>query len=1256
MATTSERAAQASGAVGGMERALVRVRRTAWGMLVALQSGRIVASLLAAVVLVGVLDYFLRTPTWFRTGLWAGGVALVVVGVWRLVRPAVRFNPPLTEVALRIERSEPGRAAGLTGVLAAGLELGGQGKDAEPVVREALSRFGGMRMSSVLTGARLSRVGAAMGAVLVVIGVLGAMFPSLARTGAMRVVAPWAGAQWPKRTEVADATSRSPHARGTGLLLRAVVLKNEGGLGGGSASGAKVWGKYRVLVDGQAGPTRRILLTGQDRAESVRVADASGEGALERAGALFEYLVEPWGLAPGGGQGAGQAARAGAQDVALAELEYWFETEDDATPPGRVLLVEPPTIVATAAEVTPPAYAGTAGGKASLDLGTGTTESAAAPAMLAGSRVRLELTLNKKVPAPNGTQGLAAALGQSGAAALGTADASVRFEDTRWTLEWTLREATRLEVRVQDEYGIVSPDAAFTFAVQEDRVPASAVTVPDEDRTVLASATVDLAGEGRDDVGLAWAALEYRIAHPPKGSEGAPAEIGGEQTELVKLAGELSETGLPKELVVRSALDISKLGVSAGDEVWVTALAADAYELDGKAHEAVRSAPRKLRVISEEQLIEQVWEELSGVRRSAMATDEEQARLTRDGSRGGEASRLERSQAGISDRLQRDREALERVERRMGENGLKDETLEQVMRDARRLLEQAGKASTQASEGLRKASESEQQSGGQDAKARAEAGRQQDQVREELGRLIDLLDQGQDSWATKRAIERLLEEQRSLRQQTGQAGQRTTGKSPEQLTAQERQELERIAGEQQQLSQQASEAVQQMTQAEPKLRQNDPASADAMSQAARQAQQQRLTEKMEQASQQVQQNQTNRAQEQQEQAIQAMEQMLESLQNSARNRDEVLRRKLASLIESLEGLIKEQRDQLGLLVAGIEKNEVGGLDRGMARLHQNTLGVLDEATQGPRELQAVADLISEAAEAQSNSVVALRVQPVNTDEGKSQEESSLAKLIEAKEQAEKLDREAADRQARRKRDELKKLYREVLSEQVALRAETEPLVGAEATRRTRATARTLGERQGVLQDRLATLERETKELSEATMFSFAHRRLDAATGSAAKKLSEGDATRDVTRDQDAAVRVLTQLLQSLEEANKKEDEFRQQQGQQQQQGGNGQQGGQTPVVPPMAEVKLLRSMQEEAGVLTREAEESKDSGRAKEASSLQGELATHGEELLKKMMERRRPPAPGQGGGENPPKPEGGGEEPAEPKPGEPGKNEGGNG
>jgi hypothetical protein len=57
-------------------------------------------------------------------------------------------------------------------------------------------------------------------------------------------------------------------------------------------------------------------------------------------------------------------------------------------------------------------------------------------------------------------------------------------------------------------------------------------------------------------------------------------------------------------------------------------------------------------------------------------------------------------------------------------------------------------------------------------------------------------------------------------------------------------------------------------------------------------------------------------------------------------------------------------------------------------------------------------------------------------------------------------------------------------------------------------------------------------------------------------------------------------------------------------------------VPPAAEVKLLKSMQQEALQLTREADEAKDAGAAEEAKTLQRMLADRGAKLLKKLQQQ----------------------------------------
>lgn len=1258
---------------GRIVRSLRAVRSRARALLITQRVGVVLSWVVGLVVAAVLADLILRTPDWFRIATWGVGMGALGLAVWRRVVPAARFSPSLTEVALRIERSDEGRAAGLEGVLASGVELG-ESEDAARavgVVREAGSRFSRLGARSVLYRGRTL---AAVGVLLLigsVAGGLASLAPKLATIGAERVLLPWNGAEWPKRTELADLTGKEPHPRGSGFLLRAGLLKNQTALGSEKQTEeARVIGRYRLIVDDKAGPVRRVLMTRQDRLSSDDRAAAqeiaktgepngdadeplaSADAEAARARAVYEYLIEPWGLTPtsGGPSQGARASRAGLK----AEVEFWFESDDDATAPSRVMLVEPPAVIGATARVVLPAYVGgpaapdAAAGTptvAALDLGAGADERATPPPILAGSTIDLTVTLNKSIPSSAGAEPSAEWIrGTLGAdfgkladeAAAGAANGfSVAHRGEALHVKWTVRESARVQLHLVDEYGISNVEqSAYGFDVQQDAAPQASVLLPTDDKTVLPTAVVPLLGEGRDDIGVSWVSLWRQVARPPAGSEGAPPEPLGDAQELARSDGAVAAASgdgapaLPKRLEAGADLDLATLDVKAGDEVWVTARAADAFAFDGKSHEPGRSVVRKLRVISQEQFLEQVWAELSGVRRSAITIAEEQARLTRETERNAEAPRLERSQASVTDRIARERETVESVKQRLDENGVRDETMQDILRQARQGLDDAGKSSVKAGGELKKAGQNEQQSGAPDQPTRQQAERAQAETQRNMEDLAELLDQGEDTWSMKRSVEKLLEDQKELKEKTGEIGKQTTGKQSKDLTQEERQSLEQASAEQKGLSQRAAEAIQKMMDAEQKVRKNDPAAADAMQQAAKQAQKDQVQQKMDDAAQKMEQNQTNSAQSQQQQAIDSMEQMLEQLKNTAKNRDEVLRRKLASLIESLEALIRDQESQLAGLAAGREKNDLKGLDRGMARLHQNTLGVLDEAAQGPKELAPVAEIIHEAADAQSASVVALRVEPVNADEAEGQEKVSLEKLNDAKSLAEKLDKDAANRQTARKRGELKKAYSDALARQVAMRQDTEALVDAEQNRRTKATARTIGEQERELQDTLAKMESQTKELSDAIMFSFAHQRLDESIGKAAGGLGEGNADRVVTRSQDRAVKVLQALVQALDEAQQDDEKFRQQQ-QPANGGGNQQQGGPMPLVPPTAEVKLLKLMQEEAVELTREAGESADGAQVDAAGKLQQDLADKATALIKKMTERRRGGG-GAAGGEKP--------------------------
>lgn len=1206
---------------------LRRIRSRARLLLTAERLGLLIAAALAGVMALALIDYFLRSPGALRLAILLLGLGALGVWAWRRVLPAMRFSPSLTELALRVERTAEGTQAGLRGVLASGIDLARQRESGESlslatkVIDQAADRAAALRAGAVLRREGAARSMGLLALVGLVIGAVWMTRPDLAEIGAKRVLLPLADVAWPKRTGVADATGLMVHPLGAALPLRAVLTRSDT-----SAERTRVTAEYRLIAGGVAGPWRTALLTSQDRA-----VDVQGVGA----GTLFERLIEPANLSPG----ETDAASAAEERI---ELEYRFLTSDDQTREARVLLVEPPAVAGALLEIVEPEYARAPGdeGVRTIDLGPGTDERAAPQASLAGSRAKLSIAINKDVPgekdlARGGAAWLGGALGEDVVALLAAdAEAKLTLAPRLWTLEWTLGRPLRLGVKVVDEHGIAdSEERSYTVDVLADNVPSAVVVRPDQDKSLLSTAVIDLAGEGRDDVGLAWVALERQIARRPKGSEGAPPEADGPPVSIARVEGAPAggaAAAASRQVVVEATLDLSTLDVKPGDEVWVTALAADGFALGEARHEPTRSQVRKLRIMSREELLEQVWSQLSEVRRGAIQLDKEQAELRQASGRAGEqaARQGERAQAGLTERMSRQQESVKALERRLEENAMAEPTLEAVLRQSREALQRAGQNSVRAGQSLAQAA---QESAGKEASPEAgqeqrEAAQQaQDDVREELAELIEMLDQGQDTWAAKRSIEQALARQQELRDRTADAGRRMTGRSAEQLTAQERQELNELAQEQQELSEQTREAIQDMLEREKDLQKQDPAAAQAMAQAARRGQREQVPERMQQAAQQAQQNQTNNAQQQQQQAMDALQQMLNDLEQTAKNRDEVLRRVLASLIESLEALIAQQVEELAALERAKDTGQFAGLDRGMTRLHANTLGVLDEANNGPREVAPVAKIIEEAASAQVGAIGSLRRTPVDSGEAQGQEDLSLEKLREARALAEKLDREAEQREQNRKKAELKKKYAEALAKQISLRDSTQDLSGQELSRRVRNSARLIGQDQQALRDELANMQVETKELTEARVFDYAHKRLDELMAAAADRLGEGEPDAGVLRRQASAARVLQSLIDALDTSRGEDEDFRQQE--QNQQGGGGGQGGAQPLVPPAAELKLLRAMQQEAIEMTRAAAEGEAADRgsiAEDAARLQEGIATQARELLDRLAKQQQqggPPA-----------------------------------
>ncbi len=1137
--------------------ALARVRSRARLLLLVRRIGLLVALVLIAALLGGLLDAWLRFPSALRVAAWLGVIGFVVWAVWKFVLPAARFCPSLTDVALRVEHARPETE----GLLASAMDLSGvagsagEGVGAGPthdalaarVVTDALRAFKATDALAIINTTPAARAASASVLALLLVLVPALLAPSLWTIGAQRIFTPWTDATWPKRTGIADATrlhDERVHSLEEALPVRGLLTKWRR-----DPEAEDVAVRYRSFdSNGQSGRTQRALLTMQGDQEG---------------GYLFERLIEPSGSA----------------------MEYRLETEDDATEWTRVRLVEPPAVASASVRITPPVYA-TGGAERTgeaLDLGPGYDERAAAPASLAGSRVELDISFNRAgvlLAAGDDEEGQAPSL-ETLRSALGSSARVTSFQasDNAWSVEMILNDTTRFVLPLVDEYGIASVDTSvYRFDAVPDRAAASTITTPERDMTVLPGAVVDVEAEGRDDVGLSRVALERQTwkRNVESGPGGAMESQGGFQTvtEVSLEDGTVEEKATAR--AVRASLDLAELGLEPGDEVLLAALASDLFvDANGEARAPTRSSGRVLKIIGEDEFVREVREALAGVREGAIRLEQQQADLREaTGERGAERTTT-RAQAQVAQRLEQRLEELENIAERVDENRLDNQALSELLEEAQNATERAAQSASSAAQSLSQARAAldpqETDASLPEEEARAVADEQL-RTEQELADLIEMLDRGEDNWVVRNQITQLLEQQREIQQQTGQLGQETAGLTPEELSEAQRRELEDIVREQEELAEDTEQLLEDLRAREQAMRESDPAGAEALRQAAQRAEQRQTTQSMQEAAEQAQQNQTSEAQQNQEEAAEALEEMLEDLDESERNRKEQLRRALFSLEQSIQALIDSQTDQIALLEAG--GTPARELALNMVQLADNTSAVSAEARATGPELSGVANLLDRALDAQAGAIGKLRGEPASIDGAAALEGRSLELLAQALEATEALEEQLEQEEMEERKRELKRAYREALELQVTLRERTRPFAEMEElSRRDRVRLRQLGPSQVEVREKLEQIRDGAEEMAEARVYDYAHRRMARLSEQAEEAMSVASATGAVRR-QDAIVDTLADLLESLEDPEQEDDPFQNDAGPQEGGGGGG--GGQgqpEQLFEDLGQLRLLRELQ-----------------------------------------------------------------------------------
>ena len=1165
-----------------ISREIVRLAERARVIRRATAVSRVGATFIVVCVVCAGLDAFLRFPSFLRGIMLVSIACLLIIDWWRIIIPAFRFRPTAVDVALRIERLRPE----LTGRLASAVEFELSGKSAASAlasrsVADAEERLSGADVGRVLRYRPV--VLRTLWLALLIFGgtVFTANDSSTALVACKRLFTPWSDAAWPSRSGVESlVVDRSVAARGRPFALRARLTA-------GDPEQERVRAEYRLTRDGISGEWMEVILARQPSEEFERLVDADGE-----------------------------------------QIEFRFLTSDAATQTASVRLVDPPAVVECVLEISPPQYANRVIKERVEQLGNGRDgQSIVDDPILVGSLITLKLRLTRAVPldATHSTVRFTSAalhdaessLDTSGEVIVSTSSndqispgesttsqagrnelspsprLSIDSTDPAlWTVTCVAKQSTSVSIELIDADGIhQSEPTAFAFETIEDRPPSAAVLEPPQDDSIVMDAKIPMRAQARDDLEIRGAGMEIATRLGSAGDESlvfeAPAKI---------LSG--SSAADAEEI-----LDVGRLNLSAGDSLTLRGYAEDFFEalpVDDTgltpptvfAHVRVKSAPRILRIVAEEEFERQIRATFSGVRRDAMRLDDRQSKARDALAQDAADPALAEAQGAITEGIARARESIEQAVSRLKRNGREAGALADLARQAAELTDAAQAKSSEVSDALSELALAEK---GADAAAKEasakEAASRQGEVREELEDLVALLDRDEDAWIAQRRIDALANRVRQLARETDQAAKRSSGETREELSPEARAELDALGDKQTQAAKDAEKVAAELHERAKSLAEADPKQAKALEEAAKAIEQGRVREELEDAAKDASENRLEQSKEAQDRAAEALVKAAAALEEDHKVRAEELARLLETLVDSIKRLLSEAETLAAEVQTVSDMNtDAGEIAREstafpIGKLSQNTRGVASDARAASREAARVARVIDSAAGSLAGATGMLRASQFKRGDASAAMDAAIKSFNDALVEAEDAADRAEERAEEEKREEILARYRELLELQAAVRASTMKIIAPEGkalARRELMESRRLGTVQEQLRGAIESIRSSETDVQNSDALIEMHDTIDDVLLDAKARLSDGDPDGALPAE-DEAIAALAAIVEALDEdkSDDESDPFGEQEAPQGEGGAGG--GGPPPAgaIPPVAEIKILRSMQRSLAQRTR---------------------------------------------------------------------------
>ncbi len=872
---------------------------------------------------------------------------------------------------------------------------------------------------------------------------------------------------------------------------------------------------------------------------------------------------------------------------------FRVEAGDDREMPWYTIhAVVPPALEEMQVRLTPPAYTGKPA--VDLPLGTGHVEA------LLGTKVELNARTDKPLISADihvGDESEPLSLSEDAQGFSAAFSVTEKGSSTYWLAFRDRESLDEGQSRHYDLRGI------------EDRVPSVEMTRPATNLQVTPQATVPLRIVAKDDLGVRAIRLVYRSTADGTDSDTANPHV-------ISL---FEEQTLPQHQDAEFELDLAPLKLQPGDTVVLHAEATDAYDL-GEEHIG-RSLPRTLTVVSADEKKRELADrqadlmaELENVQKHQDAAHEQvrqlQIQLEESGNlRPQDVDTLQRVEMmqrrvtqqlagkdqGIKQRAKQllddlrnnkidDPDSVARMEKLDGElDRLGREHLPQIEEKltAVRKRNQAAQAPIQKRDPATEqpnpqAPENGKQADAASKQALEKAGEHQQIVLEAINESLREMAQWRTHRDLARDLETIIEGQQTVTEETEKTGEKTVTKSVPDLTAQEKSDLKKLAERQRQAAKRIDKLQSKIQETARSRDDSESAESELLEDISQQMREQDIAGRMREAARQLQQNDTGAAGQNQQQLMRQLRDLHDTFHNRRETDTATLIKKLKKAEDELSQLRDKQQDLLRKLKKAEEIADEQQRRDELAKLKKQQQQLRKQAAQIARRLQRLQIRPAQDATRRAAERLQKTEQNLNQDDpiaAREQAQEAVEDLEQAQRELAQKRREAEEKLAQEQLEKIADQLKAMIPRQQGVIDETRRLdeVHRQKGKWSRGTLRSLRDLAEIERGLREETERLIETLTAAEVFALAlkgaAREMDRAADLLAKRKTD-DAT---IRHEERAKQRFIDLIEALKTDDKKQD----QQQQQNQTPGGQQATPPTDGIPNLAQLKMLKTMQQD---------------------------------------------------------------------------------